>query len=234
MRTTVFFRLDHPGASMETLSWPELRDFLEVLNQALVAMPGVSATGQLLPVGLAPGSIQVKVSVHQEDVPALRLLQKGPTKRWTPTMFQGVRPLADFVSKKGGALAYKQRGTFRPVLLPSLGSAACHRTVGEIVGTVEWVGGKDGKVDLVTGLKERISCEAGRDLSVQLARYLYRKVIVQAEYRRDVHGGKYDDCRLRSFRPLPNKSMAEGLDELKRLAGLVDFDPRAFLSEVRG
>jgi len=235
-RVKVTFHLDYPGLDLDRFGWQQVRDFMEVLVRAIDAMPGVADARLAVPTGLRAGSAVLDVSIPRGCLDGVRTLQKGPTRSWTTEMVQQARPLYLHLNQLGATLSCQTRGRPKPMRLPAnIDEETSYRETGVLRGTVEWAGGKEGKVGLATEFDGQVRLDAGRDRAAELAKLLYKQVEVDVELVRDAlthritSGTILDTRKLKA--PLP---MADALARIRAAAGLVDFDAEAALRELRG
>jgi hypothetical protein len=232
----VRFRMSGDDIDASTMGWPDLRDFTDLLVRALKAMPNGPEPRAVMPVSVTAGSLVEAFRIPRDTYPAVRRLQRGPTKRWSRAELREVDPLYRYLRERHAQLGVSARGAPRLVVVPP----ARDWTVTERISTrgeIFRVGGRDGRVEVRFDGETTVKCTAGRELAAQLAQHLYRTVLLEGLARRDATTGVLESVDLTAFTPDRYEGGTSTLArELREILGdsMADFDPVAYLREIRG
>jgi hypothetical protein len=228
----VKFRLE--GASYETASWAELRNFVDKLVEALAAMDGGPSPTDILPIAVKEGSlIPVMRLPRQEGLRATKQLCRGPTRRWSLEQRRRADPLYRFLEQHGYGLTCGVR-TMRPVQVPRDRPDWRIRQAMSLEGEVRRAGGARGGVDMVFNQHGHLHCKAGREISKALAARLYDRVSVSGVAETDPATGALLSFRIENFRPIEQPDFLAGLRAMHQLLAddVDDIDPAAILAEM--
>lgn len=229
------FRLEARGLTLETFGWTDLRDFLDLLAPALAAMEGGPTAQQLLPVRVEAGSAQPVVRVPRHSVGAVYRFRAGPTKTWTIEQRAKAGRVYDYLADREIALSCGAR-TLKPVEVPTDRANWRIREHVSLAGEVRRAGGDRGRVEIGFDEFGHTHCDAGRELAKKLGEHLYERVRATGLAERDARSGALVRFKVESFQVIDRLAFAEGLKELQDLLGdsMDEFDPQAFLREIRG
>jgi hypothetical protein len=196
-------------------------------------MQGPAAVS-ILPVRVDDGSAVAVLRVPHEALPAVYRFRGGPTRTWTLDQRAKAGRVYDYLEEKHARLECGAR-TLKPVIVPADSPNWRVRQATTLVGEVNRTGGQRGRVEIGFEEHGHVHCDAGRDLAKRLAGFLYEKVAVTGEAVKDARTGELLAFRIASFEPLARTPFDAALGELHALLGddMADFDPAAFLAEVR-
>lgn len=223
------------GLTLDTLGgWPELRELLDEVVKALVAMPGGPRARDVLPIAIESGSVQPTLRIPRASRPAVHVLARGPVKAWSREMRRAAEPLYERARERNWSVKV-DTGVRKPhveaLVVPTraLDWEIVER-VGEVAEVLQ-VGGKDGTVVVRTDGGDVVTLHAGRDLARALGKSLYERVHLDLTRRVDVATGTTLGGTIESCRPAGSVSLAEWMREAADL-GVIDVARE--LKVVRG
>lgn len=231
----VKFQLQAPGLTLDTFAWSDLREFIDRLLPALAAMDGGPTPTQVLPVRLEAGSVRPVLRVPASTRRAIYRFRDGPTRSWTRPQLNKAGRVYDFLNERGLELRCGTR-SLKPVTVPRSDSPWRIRELTTLIGYVRRAGGKQGRVEIVFDEAGHTVCDAGRPLAKQLGNHLYERVAVTGAAEWNAATSTLASFTIESFSLVEPTDFQAGLKELRAILGadMADFDPEAFLQEIRG
>lgn len=207
---------------------------MDRLAPALAAMEGGPAIAELLPVRVESGSAQPVLRMRRDALPAVARFRGGPKRTWTVEQRVKVGRVYDFLAQRNATLRCGIR-TLKPVVVPAARPPWRVRELTTLRGEVRRAGGVAGRVEIGFDEYGHLHCDAGRKLAKELAEHLYERVAVTGEAVMDANTQALVQFRILSFEVLVQTPLQQGIRELRDLLedDLVDFDPGAFLEEIR-
>lgn len=176
-------RVAYDGATPASVGWPDLREIVDLAVDALCAL-GELQPSEVHVLDMQTGSLVPVFGVPARARAAAQMLARGPTRRWSAEQRQRVEPLYAFARERSATLQIGAR-RLSPVLIPDPTESWALHERAELPGRVMRVGGNKGRVRIDFELDGPLVCDAGRDLSRELAKYLYQNVVVTGDTRRD-------------------------------------------------
>ena len=237
--TIIRLHLTGEGMNLEELGWPDLREFLDLIVDAIGAQPGGPKPNQVLPLAVKAGSAEPRLRVPRSAVGAVDRFRRGWNKNWTVEQRRSARPVYDFLEKRGARLETGVR-KLQPLVLPKSLTDWEVVSMSSLQGEVTRAGGKQGNVEINFDRDGWVVCQAGRERARILGKHLYERVEVIGEARRDSVTGKLLRFRIddqRFLDPLRPGSILDWARELNEELGdsLSAFDdPEEFMRRCRG
>jgi hypothetical protein len=232
--TSIHLHIERKGLSPETLTWQEMKVLVDAFAKAVQAMPGGEGAG-IMPVAVGEGCAKVTVRISPTAVKAANAVQRGPTRRWKPEMYEGVRDFWRYTRECGCKVRLGQRGRGRLVVVPGPDETFLVSQREVVVGKVFRVGGKKHEVEIQTATEHVVTASTGRKLVVELGALLHQSISAECETTRRVPGGDLAWVRLVSFRVLEQGKVSPE-DLLRRYqdaVGEVTIDVDALMREHR-
>lgn len=174
-------KLEIPGKTLESLTWPEFRDFMDSFSRALKAMnPDADVVGSMLPVSLQEGSISAAIQTSPAVKGSVSKLRKGPTRNWTNQMHNETRSFYQYLSDHNADLfsidAKKKVKFVIPELAPALETISGPT---EQIVYIERIGGIEPRVTVRFFDGSKISCRTHDDVLKGLGAYIWDYVKVR-------------------------------------------------------
>ena len=228
-------KIDGPGITAASLSWPVLREFMDAFTMALAAMPHGPKPGDVVFESVAEGSAIPTARVPLDALPAVEVLADGPTAAWTRDQRRGAEPLYHFAREHSATLSLGGE-TLRLVTIPTSAREWTLHERGELRARVHMVGGRRRRVHLDVFDEGIVVCDGELSLVKRLAALLDDDVFVEGEIRRDAATGALLHVEIEAFRPCPRRRTArEVLAELdaKLAEKMRGFDVAGFMRSER-
>jgi hypothetical protein len=208
--------LDWEGASLEGLTWTDLKDLVRAFHESARAMSPDVNPERLVPIKLQDGSVEAVLRVPSDLKPGFAKILAGPTRAWTAKDYVAAEPIQRFIRKRaGGSMSYKLgRGKERNLVLfdPRQAPPLVHSTSRFFVliaglgakGDTPWV-----KVRLGGG-ERTIQAQVRSDSLVTEAAHLFWKnAFVTLEYGLDPVTGDMLKASLIAIEPYKHVSLYE-------------------------
>ena len=231
----VKFHIEAEGLSLDTFGWADLKEFLDRLIPALASMERGPAVSDVVPIRVEEGSAQPVLRIPREALPGVYRFRQGPTRAWTLEQRAKAGKVYDYLEEKRATLTCGAR-TLKPVEVPTTRPDWRIRQATTLRGEVRRIGGKHGRVEIGFDEFGHVHCDAGRELAKKLAEHLYEWVAVSGDAEKDARTGALLGFRITSFELMAQTPFCDGLRALHNLLGdeMAEFDPEAFLAEIRG
>ena len=93
--TIIRLHLTGEGMNLEELGWPDLREFLDLIVDAIGAQPGGPKPHQVLPLAVKAGSAEPRLRVPRSAIGAADRLRRSWNRNWTVEQRRSARPVSD-------------------------------------------------------------------------------------------------------------------------------------------
>lgn len=172
--------------------------------------------------------------MRRDALAAVYRFREGPKRSWTVEQRVKANRLYDFLEQRKARLSCGLR-RLKHVVVPDPRPPWRVRELKTLKGEVRRAGGREGKVEIGFDEYGHLHCDAGRTLAKELAEHLYERVAVSGEAVKDAKTQALLQFQILSFQVLALTLLQQGIRELRDLLedDLVDFDPGAFLKEIR-
>lgn len=174
-------KLEIPGKTLESLTWPEFRDFMDSFSRALKAMnPDSDVVGSMLPVSLQEGSISAAIQTSPTVKGSVNKLRKGPTRKWTHQMHDETRSFYRYLADHNADLySIDTRKEVKFVIPEMVQSTETISGRTEQIVYIERIGGMEPRVTIRLFDGSKISCRTHDDVLKGLGAYIWDYVKVR-------------------------------------------------------
>jgi hypothetical protein len=228
----VKMRLDWPGATPGVMPWPKYRAFMDAFVGAVGSLRDGPTAEDILPFAVGEGSVIPEALIHEQFIPTIRRLVRGPGRDWSKEERDGVQPLYDLALALQLSLFQIKAGNGRFVSVhcpaesrpgPRARPPETYRQRESIVGRVVGVSGQTFGATLDTPAG-RVQCAADFNVTCDFGKYLFCLVEVDGTATR-----RLDDDRVEEFAA----ESVTCLDDRRRRPGTRGPSQRDVVNQIR-